>query len=245
MSTNNADNIAIPLVVAKGGTGNASFATVNAPLCGGATSTGPLQQASTGFATANTLLTSSGSGLPTWKFGRQGLVLISTKSASNVTTVVFNNTQITAAYTNYLLVYRNIQNLGLLSGSGILGLQMLFSSNNGGSYASTNYASGFITWATNSSTLSNENSTVNASISKNIGAANRQIDGQIWLYIPTGGNCSYVGQTMSALGGSVGPTWQYGYQTTLTGINNIQISFPGTTFATQAGATFSLYGLQQ
>jgi len=54
-------------VVAGGGTGDTSF-TAYAPVCGGTTSTGALQSATTGFSTANFVLTSNGNAaLPSWQ----------------------------------------------------------------------------------------------------------------------------------------------------------------------------------
>ena len=56
-----------PLGVAQGGTGLASL-TAYAPLTGGTTSTGALQQATTGMSTSGHVLTSTGaSSLPTWQ----------------------------------------------------------------------------------------------------------------------------------------------------------------------------------
>ena len=49
------------LPVPNGGTGVASFATVYAPVCGGTTTTGALQQASTGMSNSGWVLTSNGS----------------------------------------------------------------------------------------------------------------------------------------------------------------------------------------
>jgi hypothetical protein len=53
--------------IAKGGTGRTTN-TVHAPLCGGATTTGALAQATTGMATVGYVLTSNGAdALPTWQ----------------------------------------------------------------------------------------------------------------------------------------------------------------------------------
>lgn len=56
-----------PLSVANGGTGDSSF-TAYAPICGGTTTTGNLQQATTGFSTSGYVLTSTGaSSLPSFQ----------------------------------------------------------------------------------------------------------------------------------------------------------------------------------
>lgn len=55
------------LVVANGGTGDTSF-TVYAPVCGGTSTTGALQSASTGISNSGYVLTSNGSAaLPSWQ----------------------------------------------------------------------------------------------------------------------------------------------------------------------------------
>ncbi len=62
-----ADPIFGTVTVPGGGTGVTSF-TPFVPITGGATSTGPLLQATTGFGTVGNVLTSTGSGsLPTWQ----------------------------------------------------------------------------------------------------------------------------------------------------------------------------------
>lgn len=56
-----------PLIIAQGGTGVVSFTTY-APIVGGTTSTGAVQQATTNFANPGWVLTSTGSSsLPTWQ----------------------------------------------------------------------------------------------------------------------------------------------------------------------------------
>jgi hypothetical protein len=56
-----------PLPVPSGGTGDATF-TAYAPVCGGTTSTGALQQATTGLSSSGFVLTSNGSSaLPSWQ----------------------------------------------------------------------------------------------------------------------------------------------------------------------------------
>jgi len=59
-------------VVSGGGTGDTSF-TVYAPICGGITTTGPLQSAGSGIATSGFVLTSTGAAsLPTWQAAPSG-----------------------------------------------------------------------------------------------------------------------------------------------------------------------------
>lgn len=67
-----ADPIFGTAVVAGGGTGVTSL-TAYAPVCGGTTSTNPLQSATTGFASVGFVLTSTGNAsLPTWQASTTG-----------------------------------------------------------------------------------------------------------------------------------------------------------------------------
>lgn len=62
----------IPFPVLEGGSGDASF-TAYAPLCGGTTTTGALQSASSGISNSGYVLTSTGSSsLPTWQAASGG-----------------------------------------------------------------------------------------------------------------------------------------------------------------------------
>lgn len=69
-------------VVAGGGTGDTSF-TAFAPICGGTTTTGVLQSASTGIGTSGFVLTSTGgSSLPTFQAVAAGITTINGNSGS-------------------------------------------------------------------------------------------------------------------------------------------------------------------
>lgn len=69
-------DITAPVVVSYGGTGKTSL-TAYAPVCGGTTATGALQQATTGFGSAGTVLTSNGSSaLPSWQSVSSGGVQV-------------------------------------------------------------------------------------------------------------------------------------------------------------------------
>ncbi len=76
------------LNVAHGGTGDAAF-TVYAPVCGGTTTTGVLQSASTGIATSGFVLTSNGNA-----------ALPSFKAAAGGPSVYFSATISSATFTN-------------------------------------------------------------------------------------------------------------------------------------------------
>jgi len=139
MATNNAWNSQFPAQVAAGGTGDASF-TAYAPVCGGTTSTGALQQATTGISTSGFVLTSTGSGsLPTFQStaGITGaLVKIQSQTASAQASLSFT-TGITAAYNNFIIEYTSCTNPS--GGAGVF-LLMQLSTNGGSSYIITNYS---------------------------------------------------------------------------------------------------------
>ena len=102
-------SLTTPLAVDSGGTGLAST-TAYAVICGGTTSTGPLQSiASVG--TATHVLTSNGAGaLPTFQApaaGAGALVFIASATASASATIDFNN-NLSATYDNYLIVAENV-----------------------------------------------------------------------------------------------------------------------------------------
>lgn len=77
-------------VVAGGGTGSTSF-TVYAPICGGTSTTGALQSASTGIGTSGFVLTSTGAAsLPTWQ-ATAGVTTINGDTGSATgSTITFN-----------------------------------------------------------------------------------------------------------------------------------------------------------
>ena len=75
--------IPLPVPVASGGTGN-DTATAYAPICGGTTSTGDFQSASTGISTSGYVLTSNGSSaLPSFQAPTGGSVTITGDSGGS------------------------------------------------------------------------------------------------------------------------------------------------------------------
>ena len=94
MATNNAIDTNIPIEIASGGTGDATL-TAYAVLCGGTTSTGPIQSIA-GLGTAGQVLTSNGAAaLPTFQTGGGGSGIVTidgdTGSATGAT-VTFSAT---------------------------------------------------------------------------------------------------------------------------------------------------------
>lgn len=123
-------------VVAGGGTGDTSF-TAFSPICGGTTTTGALQSASTGMSNVGYVLTSTGTGsLPTWQaasasgsvtqltaFSGSNPVVpssgnINVFGAGSITTVGSANTvtvQLTGMTANNLLYGQGSTTLGLIA----------------------------------------------------------------------------------------------------------------------------------
>jgi hypothetical protein len=147
MSVKTSWNSSVPVEVAKGGTGLAST-TAYAVLCGGTTSTNPLQSiASVG--TANQVLTSNGAGsLPT--FQTPGLTLIASTDGSGLSEVTFTN--LTSG--NYWIVINRYR-----PATNSTGLIMTVSTDNGSSYSATNYHGSLLYNAYDSTTLSVSSST--------------------------------------------------------------------------------------
>jgi hypothetical protein len=131
-----AASLTLPVSVANGGTGDTSL-TAYAVLCGGTTSTNPVQPiASVG--TATQVLTSNGPGaLPTFQAASSGsFTLLTTLTASNSANLS-DTTHITSSYNWYMFQFENIVPV-----TNIVSFRMQVSENGGVSYISTNYAGG-------------------------------------------------------------------------------------------------------
>jgi hypothetical protein len=90
-TTGTAANVTGTVLVANGGTGDTSF-TAYAPILGGTTSTGVLQQSTTGMGTSGYVLTSTGSSsVPTWQVVASASPATYTRTAGtgDNTTVLF------------------------------------------------------------------------------------------------------------------------------------------------------------
>jgi hypothetical protein len=106
MAINNTINTPFPVPVTKGGTGLTTGTTAYAPLCAGTTATGNFQVASTGLATAGSVLTSTGSSsIPTWQPAGAvsgGMILLSTVNISTQSTINLYNL-FSSTYSCYLI----------------------------------------------------------------------------------------------------------------------------------------------
>ena len=183
-------NLTTPVTVPNGGTGDTSF-TAYMPVCGGTTSTGPLQSVSTGGASAGDVLTyNSSSSLPTWQANPSGGI-----DAVNVQVFVYTGS--TQTYTPTAgMAYCIVEVLG---GGGAGG----GSAGTGSNYLSTGAGGGAGEYARGLFTASS----IGASQTVTIGAAGAGVSAS------AGGNggTTSVGSLITAYpgqGGGISPTFQ-------------------------------------
>lgn len=179
--------VAIPVSVANGGTGDSSV-TAYAPVCGGTTSTGALQSASTGQSNVGYVFTSGGSSaLPSFQLGAATFLSYTPVSSGSVIIDL----------TNYVSVYAIMVLIpfGLFPSVNGEALYMLSSTNGGVSYLTSGYSSGYNKNAYNTATLTNSNSNAQYSLTGGIHAAGggNGVAG-VLHYFNIGGNATLMGQ---------------------------------------------------
>lgn len=239
MATNSAINTANPIAVASGGTGDATL-TAYAVLCGGTSSTGPVQSiASVG--TSGQVLTSNGAGaLPTFQSFTGSLALLQTQDASSSASLDFT-TGFSTNYTNYLVTIRN-----LTAGTAAAQLYMKVTTDGGSNWlGGTGYTSGVNYNALNSTTLTNGNTSAGAQFrltGTGISTSAPGYGADIWcMNVNTGGVMSIVGQCSFLPNGG---TYSYG---TIVGYNSGSLTVDGFQFLMSSGnistGTISVYGL--
>lgn len=234
MATNNACNFANPIAVANGGTGDSTLTTY-APLCGGTSSTGALQQATTGMGSSGNVLTSQGaSALPQWSANTAtaAFVLIQSKTASTSASIAFDSSHITSTYTSYAVIFNNLK---FSTGGSI---NMTFSTNNGVSYLSTNYQSSHMHNTYNSTLQTNTSSSVTGRLTSTTSTG--AVNGIFYINIPQSAIVSYIGNFVESLGSTYSIC--YGNNSGTTTVNNIKFA-PAS--GTISSGTFSLYGITQ
>jgi len=234
MSTNNATNMPVPIVVSQGGTGETSF-TAYSVICGGTTSAAALQNVS-GVGTLSQVLTSAGAGaLPTWGAAPAtgSIVLLHTLTASSSGSLAFTSTYLTSTYTMYMIVINSFVNA-----SNSVTLNMDWSTNNGSSYLNANYKSGLLYFAYNSTTFTNVNSATTTPLSAAL-ATSTSYSGTMYLTLPQSAIAAMVGNCQTSDGHvySVGGT-----NSGTTFINNIEFSYSSGNITS---GTVSLYGIVQ
>ncbi len=239
MATNNSWNSQDPAQVALGGTGDSSL-TAYAVLCGGTTSTGPVQSISS-VGTSGQILTSSGAAaLPTFTSASAvgSMVLLQTLTASNSASLVFTDTYITTSYAYYFIQINEIFPV-----SNGVQLVLNLSTNNGSTYVSTGFAASLLSNPYNSATLTNTNSTANMPLSLAAGLSSTiGISGYLNLYglaVSSTGvfvpGQLYSGTTNYIVGGAYIPI----IATTVNALQFIMSS------GNIASGTISLYGITQ
>jgi hypothetical protein len=231
MATQNADNFTNPISVNTGGLGVSSLVAY-APLTGGTTTTGPVQQATTNFAKSGFVLNSNGaSSLPSWIDQQGAIVELSTQTAAASSALNFNNTIITSTYTNYLCVFKGINGIGNIQ------WEFLVSTDNGSTFVST-YQSTNLNYNYNSASASSFTNTAAASI---IRATTGQtaINGYFYVNFPPSASFSYVGKWYEVMGTSQQGKCLGGSSTTTT-INYMRVQGASGTFS----GTVTLYGIK-
>lgn len=222
----------IPVPVPAGGTAGGSW-TPYAVMVGGATTTGVLQQVS-GLGTSGQILTSSGSGVPSWQYSPGGaLVLISTQTASSSTDIQFTS-GISTTYSNYLLTVSGGEPVTTSQA-----FRMQLSTNGGASYLSTGYLSSAISFAYNSTTSSVDNQTTYISLGSTI-SSTRYFGMSLWLMNLSGASGA---TTWTGSYGGIQTNLSMGY---LTG-SRVAASYNAIKLYHNSGninkGTFSLYGI--
>ena len=104
MPTNNSINTPKPIDVSSGGTGVSTLTTANGILAAGTTATGAIQNIGTG--SAGQVLTSNGTGLPSFQAAAGGgdVVLLSSQGMNGVNSLTFNNFVDNTVYNSYEIV---------------------------------------------------------------------------------------------------------------------------------------------
>lgn len=175
-------------VVAGGGTGATSF-TAYAVLCGGTTTTNPIQSiASVG--TAGQLLTSNGAGaLPTFQTGN--LFHIGSVFASGLSSIDF----IQASISSFRMFVFFIG--ALFPGTDGANISLLVSTDGGATFLTTNYISGITYEAYNGTTETNQNTTAGYYVAYNVSSAGSTAAGSGYLIFSNGTSSSFGGSSIS------------------------------------------------
>lgn len=236
MATNNADNFSNPINVTNGGTGVSSL-TSYAPITGGSTSTGIIQQATTNFSQNGYALQSNGTNaiwgpLPAF-------TLLHTLTASSSASLTFTSTYLTSTYTSYFIKFANIVNS---TGTGSPFFSMVFSTNNGLTYLSTGYVAGYMNNGYNSVPSTATGSTTSCPLTIPITSSPVGNNGELYINLPQSDISSYVGRCFVNTPTPPEFLSLYGVNTGTTFINNIQFSFSAGNITT---GTISLYGINQ
>ena len=241
MAANNAANLAIPVTVSDGGTGNTSF-TAYSVVCAGTTATGDFQNVS-GVGTSGQVLTSNGAAaLPTWQTpaagGSGSLIYISTSTPSVASAASFTS-GIGSSYPNYKVVGRNI-----VADTNATSLIAEISDDGGSTWKSSSYV--MVGIYGNSGGLNKSTSTSSILLSESSGYYTSGVYGTFDLMIYNVGTSLQTGFT-----GNAGYPWtgDSGGQATFTfgGTYSSSITMNAIRFRMSSGnisGTFILYGIK-
>ncbi len=200
---------------------------------------------------AGTVLTSNGaSSQATFQpipGGSPGFVFISTQTASNSASLIFDSTMVTATYKDYLMV---VSKLVASSPSASNFLLMSWSINDGSTYLNSSYD---MVWnRTNMGNLSsfNEGSSTTSipfGVSGGVGSASmNSLCGQIQLFNMNVSSTPQIYAILSGRSAAVGNIIYShnlaGIRTVSTDVNNIRITFSGSNIAS---GSVSLYGVTE
>ena len=238
MATNNADNFSNPIAVNTGGTGLSST-TAYGVMCGGTTTTAPLQNAGSGTGGTEVLTSTGSTSLPTWQVSSLGgsWTLLSTITANNTSKYInFDDTIITSAYTTYVFVLNTLTINSPYTNTPVIGCARL----NGG--ASIQFTGGFNYNAYNSNSLSNSYGSL-LYYQQFLPQSAGPFSSVIFLYLPAGNNASMTAQTFGNVSGT--PTYSYcsSYSSPNSGVIN-WVGFQGGFFSGNwLTGTISCYGV--
>lgn len=234
MATKNELDSNYPIEVAAGGTGKSSV-TAYAVLCGGTTTTNPIQSIAA-VGTAGQVLTSNGAGaLPTFQTASPsataGLVHIETKQGSGAD--LNFTTGITLDYQNFMFFFSNV----VLSSNGFF----QFSEDGGGTYVNTEYYVDNHYRAFDSTTYNTASAGPTSALAWASPDTTFAITGCFWLYRGTFDASPFdpamTGMFVSKRGGVLNLTQFMGYHNgNLDDIDAIKVGGVNT-------GTVSLYGL--
>lgn len=238
MATKNSIDTQYPVEVAAGGQGNSSLVAYT-PLCGGTTSTNPLQSvASTG--TSGQVLISNGAGaLPTFQSAgvAPDFVWLDTIAQDNTSDPL--DFTIPSTYSDYVLIIHEAYPAAV---DGRLP-QMKLSQDGGSSFVATNYSSGVNYLALGSTTLNNVNITGGAqwNLSAGLSTTNPRYYARINLFnMNNGSQPFYTGECLFRLsGGAVQFGSILGWNNNTLTVNLLRIQIDSGNWVARA----SLYGL--
>lgn len=234
MATNNAANFPKPIDVPNGGTGASSFTTY-APVCGGTTSTGILQQAATGISTSGNVLTSNGASLlPSWK-AQGGPVKIVTLTASVSSSLTFTSSHITSTYKLYMIEFTQIKT----SAGGQIQIQV--STNGGSSGIGSGYQTCSFKDAYNTATLTRTSGTAIGVVAL-LNDSSDTFNGTLYFNAASGVATQFVGRGSSySTTGTTLRNYFFGGNNTTTSINGL--IFVVSSAGTYTSGTMTLYGI--